>query len=147
MIKNQNQTLVDQAITEGGGGAAPVGGGDFNLNEISVHSPSNDGVLFLDHPSVFVQLDIYEDLFSNVLKGTFSFLDTQGWAEMIPLIGDETIIISFATPGGEGSNFKRNQKNQILKLQVKKQYVKDLKYMIVWKWECKNVQKFINYFL
>ena len=101
---HKTRTVVDSELIEGGGtGQPPVGGGDFNLREISVRSPSYDGVLYLDHPSVFVQLDIYEDLFSNVIKGTFSFLDTQGWAELIPLIGDETIVISFSTPGGEGT--------------------------------------------
>jgi len=38
-----------------------------------------------------------------VLKGTFTFLDTQGWAEMTPLIGDETLVISYSTPGGAGT--------------------------------------------
>ena len=52
---------------------------------------------------MFVQLDIYEDLFSNVLKGEYTFKDTQGWAELIPLIGDETLVVSYATPGAGGT--------------------------------------------
>ena len=83
--------------------ASPVMKGDFRLKELSIHSPSNDQAQLLDTPSVFVELNIYEDLFSNVLKGTYTFLDTQGYAETIPIIGDETLIISYLTPGGEGT--------------------------------------------
>ena len=87
-------TKTDQAILEGGLGA-PIVSGDFRLYEVSIHSPSNPGPpLELEHDSVFQELNIFEDLFSNVLKGTFTFLDTQGWAEMIPLIGDETLVVS-----------------------------------------------------
>ena len=78
--------------------------GDFRLLELSIETPSNLGPpLKLDHESVFQELNVYEDLFSNVLKGTFTFLDEQGWAEMIPLIGDETLVVSYWTPGGGGT--------------------------------------------
>jgi len=96
-------TKTDKAIFEGGLGA-PIVHGDFTLYEVSIHSPSNPGnPLELNHESVFVELDIFEDLFSNVLKGTFTFMDTQGWAEQIPLIGDETLVVSYSTPGGGGT--------------------------------------------
>ena len=80
---------------------APLMGGDFRLNSLSIISPSTNNLLHLDHPSVFQELNIYEDLFSNVIRGTFTFIDTQGWAELLPLIGDETLIISFGTPGSK----------------------------------------------
>jgi len=83
--------------------SSPVTGGDFRLKELSIHSPSNDFAQSLDSPSSFVELNIFEDLFSNVLKGTFTFLDTQGLAERIPIVGDETLILSWLTPGGEGT--------------------------------------------
>ena len=82
---------------------SPVTGGDFRLKELSIHSPSNDFAQSLDTPSAFLELNIFEDLFSNVLKGTFTFLDTQGLAERIPIVGDETLILSWLTPGGEGT--------------------------------------------
>ena len=96
-------TEVDKGIL-GGGMYAPIVHGDFRLYEVSIESPSNPGnSLHLNHESVFQELNIFEDLFSNVLKGTFTFLDTQGWAEMIPLIGDETLVVSYSTPGGGGT--------------------------------------------
>ena len=88
-------TEVDKGILDGGMHARIVHG-DFRLYEVSIESPSTPGTsLQLNHESVFVELNIFEDLFSNVLKGTFTFLDTQGWAEMIPLIGDETLVVSY----------------------------------------------------
>ena len=97
------ETKTDKVILEGGLGA-PIVHGDFILYEVSIHSPSNPGLpLHLNHESVFVELNIFEDLFSNVLKGTFTFVDTQGWAEQIPLIGDETLVVSYSTPGGGGT--------------------------------------------
>ena len=96
-------TQTDKAILEGGL-SAPLVSGDFRLLEVSIHSPSNLGnPLELNHDTIFVELNIFEDLFSNVLKGTFTFLDTQGWAEIIPLIGDETLVISYSSPGGGGT--------------------------------------------
>ena len=96
-------TKTDQAILESQMGS-PIVSGDFRLYEVSIHSPSNPGLpLHLNHESIFQELNIFEDLFSNVLKGTFTFMDTQGWAEQVPLIGDETLVISYSTPGGGGT--------------------------------------------
>jgi hypothetical protein len=83
---------------------SPRESGDFYLLECSVHSPSGGAIpVQLNVPGVLIELNVYEDLFSNVLRGQLSFMDTQGIAEAIPLIGDETLILSFLTPGGEGT--------------------------------------------
>ena len=106
-------TKTDQAIIKGGI-SKPLVYGDFTLYEISITSPSRLGEpLHLNHESMFIELDIYEDLFSNVLKGEFTFKDTQGWAETIPLIGDETLVVSYSTPGGEGTQV--NSQSQDIK--------------------------------
>ena len=106
-------TKTDQAIIKGGI-SKPLVYGDFTLYEISITSPSRLGEpLHLNHESMFIELDIYEDLFSNVLKGAFTFKDTQGWAETIPLIGDETLVVSYSTPGGEGTQV--NSQSQDIK--------------------------------
>jgi hypothetical protein len=97
------QTQVDNAITSPSYNS-PREEGDFLLLECSIHSPSGGAIpVQLNVPGRLVDLNIYEDLFSNVLKGTLTMLDTQGLAETIPLIGDETLILSFLTPGGEGT--------------------------------------------
>ena len=91
-------TLLDKKIKDVDN-TSPMGGGSFILRELSIMSPSSPSVVHLNSPGVFDELNIYEDLFSNVLRGTFTFVDNQGIAETIPIIGDETLILSFSTPG------------------------------------------------
>ena len=68
--------------------AAPNFDGDFRLLELSLHSPNNVDVVQLNSSSVFQQMEIFEDLFSNVLRGTLTILDSQGLAELFPFIGE-----------------------------------------------------------
>jgi hypothetical protein len=87
----------------------PQESGDFEILECNITSPSGEGTAVnLNVGGRFVEMNIYEDLFSNVLKGTLTMLDTQGLAETIPLIGDETLTISFSTPGGGGTLISKN---------------------------------------
>ncbi|MDP7366473.1 MAG: hypothetical protein QGH83_04345 [Candidatus Pacebacteria bacterium] len=97
-----NQTIIDSKITTPDS-LSPTFDGDFRLLELSLHSPNNVDVVQLNSSSVFVQMEIFEDLFSNVLRGTLTILDSQGLAELIPFIGDETLIMTFFTPGGQGT--------------------------------------------
>jgi len=105
-------TKIDQNILNPAGQPEynlPSEEGDFEILECSIHSPSGGPTsINLNVAGRFVEMNIYEDLFSNVLKGTLTMLDTQGLAETIPLIGDETLIISFSTPGGQGTQIDKN---------------------------------------
>jgi hypothetical protein len=91
---------------------SPSSEGEFYLLECSIHSPSGTSPVELNVPGRLSNLNVYEDLFSNVLKGTLSFVDTQGLAETIPLVGDETLILSFLTPGGEGTQITTETSNR-----------------------------------
>lgn len=92
--------------------AAPNFDGDFRLLELSLHSPNNREVVQLNSSSVFQQMEIFEDLFSNVLRGTLTIIDSQGLAELFPFIGEETLIMTFYTPGGEGTSIQDNRSSQ-----------------------------------
>ena len=83
--------------------SSPLMGGDFRLQELAIRSKGNPTLIQLNAAGVFESLDIFEDLFSNVLRGTLTFIDSEGLAEKIPIIGDEDLIISFGTPGSEGT--------------------------------------------
>ena len=101
-------TKVDKVVTTPSY-ESPREEGDFHLLECSIHSPSGGAnAVQLNTAGRLVELNIYEDLFSNVLKGTLTMLDTQGLAETIPLIGDETLIVTFLTPGGSGTQITAN---------------------------------------
>ena len=82
---------------------SPLEAGEFNLSQLSLHSPSNPNAVLLDSPTSFIELNIFEDLFSNVLKGTYVFVDTQGLVETLPIIGDATLVLAYSTPRGEGT--------------------------------------------
>ena len=86
--------------------------GDYRLFELSLHSPNNKAVVQLNSSSVFQQMEIFEDLFSNVLRGTLTILDSQGLAELFPFIGEETLIMTFFTPGGEDTALQENRTSQ-----------------------------------
>ncbi len=111
MAEQGSKTGIDAAVSSGKGYQSPKQAGDFNLLEVAILSPSNPTVkVELNSGNMFVQLELFEDLFSNVLKGTYVFQDTQGYPELIPIIGDETLILTFSTPGGEGSSKKISTK-------------------------------------
>ena len=40
---------------------SPLEAGEFNLRELSLHSPSNPNPILLDSPTSFVELCIFED--------------------------------------------------------------------------------------
>ena len=61
-------TQVDKVITTPSYDS-PQREGDFNLLECSIHSPSGGAIpVQLNTAGRLVDLNIYEDLFSNVLK-------------------------------------------------------------------------------
>ena len=48
---------------------------------------------------LFVELSLFEDLYSGVLRGTLDLRDSNGWMERMPIIGEETLVITAKTPG------------------------------------------------
>lgn len=48
---------------------------------------------------LFVELNLFEDLYSGVLRGTLDLRDSNGWMERMPIIGEETLAINAMTPG------------------------------------------------
>ena len=99
----ENETSIDKKA-KSVDNTSPMGGGSFILYQCQIVTPANaNNPIDFNSVNVFQELNIYEDLFSNVLRGTFRFSDNQGIAEKIPIIGDETLILSFATPGGLGT--------------------------------------------
>ncbi len=116
-------TKVETNIHERRQGS-PLEAGEFNLRQLSIHSPSNPNPVLLDSPTSFIELCLYEDIFSNVLKGTFVFIDTQGLVETLPIIGDETIVITFSTPSGEETSNNLTDNTRAQAEEAKKQRFK-----------------------
>ena len=111
MAEQGSKTGVDAAVSSDKGYQSPRQAGDFKILEVAIMSPSNPTVkVEINSGNMFVQLELFEDLFSNVIKGTYIFQDTRGYPELIPIIGDEVLILTFMTPGGEGSTKKVSAK-------------------------------------
>ena len=117
-------TKVETNIHKGQGSSTKLEVGEFNLRQLSIHSPSNPNPVLLDSPTSFMELCLYEDLFSNVLKGTFVFIDTQGLVETLPIIGDETIVMTFSTPSGEETSNNLTDNTRAQAEEAKKQRFK-----------------------
>ncbi len=121
----ETKTVTDKKLEKLDYSSAKMGG-DFRLKEVSIHSRSNPNVVHLNSAGVFNSLDIFEDLFSNVLKGTLSFIDNQGLAETIPLIGDEDLVISFGTPGSEGTGTDFQEKRELTSEDKSEEVIKQI---------------------
>ena len=63
--------------------------GEFELNKVDIKSSSGnsiDGITPLE-------INIYESIFNNSLTGNISIADTNNLIELLPLIGDEELIL------------------------------------------------------
>jgi hypothetical protein len=108
---------------------------DFDLLTLTV--VSNRGGDPVSLISQFVELDIYENIFDNKLFGEVVIADSLNYSGTIPLVGNETIQVSYRTRGTtdivtltgkvfavRGLGRSTNEKGQVYKLQ----FVSDIQY-------------------
>jgi hypothetical protein len=69
---------------------------DVSVEKVTLTSEQGGSV---DLRDLVVQIDLYEDLASPVLKGQIKVVDAIGFRTHLPLSGTETVEISFRTPG------------------------------------------------
>lgn len=72
-----------------------VNPGDVILEKVEIESIT--GELF-DISEMFVEINIYEDLFNNGLSGNVVVADSRNMFNMLPIIGQEVFRIKFKTP-------------------------------------------------
>ena len=53
---------------------------------------------FVDIRHMMVEFTIFHDIFANGLECEIVFIDSNGLIEMLPIVGDETVVITFKTP-------------------------------------------------
>lgn len=75
---------------------APIAAGDVFFDELFITTLSG---LEIDLKNFVIQLQLYEDLFSNVLKGTIIINDALNLLSKAPLVGGEYLSVQFRTPG------------------------------------------------
>ena len=69
--------------------------GDVMLDKIEIESIT--GELF-DISGIMIELNIYEDIFSNGITGDVAVIDAVNLFNVVPIIGQEVIRIKFKTP-------------------------------------------------
>jgi hypothetical protein len=77
---------------------APLKAGDIQIDEIVIIDRSGSE---LNVQAMLIELNIFEDIFSNCLYGNIVLSDGQGLIEKLPIIGDEYLRIKCGTPGFE----------------------------------------------
>jgi len=75
-----------------------AGENDYTLKEIIIKSPSG-GDVDVSGEGVLISCSIYEDLFSNTMSASLSFMDTNNIVKHLPIIGqNEKLTITFKLP-------------------------------------------------
>ena len=74
--------------------------GEFELNPIEIIASSGQSI---DNITP-LEINIFESIFSNALTGNISIADTNNLIELMPLIGQEQLILKMTTPSLEGEN-------------------------------------------
>lgn len=69
--------------------------GDVSIENLVIISASN---IILDVRDYLVELNIYEDIFSNCLYGTLQMSDSRNLLKELPIIGNETLVVKVRTP-------------------------------------------------
>ena len=87
--------------TQQGNHEAPIKAGDIKIEEIILID--RNGVE-LNVQAMLIELNIFEDIFSNCIYGNVVLSDGQGLIEKLPIIGDEYLRIRCGTPGFDESD-------------------------------------------
>ena len=89
------QKLIQSAVT-----AKSVGPGSYEMLRCDLVCPREGGTTAIfPLAAMFVELSIFEDLYSNVLRGSITLRDSGGNLESLPIIGEETLMINARTTG------------------------------------------------
>ena len=69
--------------------------GDVKIEQLKLISSNNT---IYDLSDFLIELNLYEDIFSNYLTGTIVISDSRNLFDMVPIIGEEYLVLKFVTP-------------------------------------------------
>jgi len=78
--------------------------GSVNIQEIKLISSNN---VEIDLNEFLVEANLYEDLFSSHLYGDMMLSDSRNLIDVLPIIGEEYLNLTFFTPGFENLKIKK----------------------------------------
>jgi hypothetical protein len=73
--------------------------GDVRINSVVLKTEAQE----LDITNYVLEVNVYEDIFSNVLTGTIAVRDTINLIDLLPIVGNELVSIDINTPAAEVS--------------------------------------------
>lgn len=79
--------------------------GEIALKSVTLYDGQRNRKYNLD--SIFLELDLYEDLYSPCLTGTITIVESLNLISGIPILGEELLEIEFCTPTLDASPFKK----------------------------------------
>ena len=93
--EEDRKTSFDHAT----GGRFP---GDFEVQSIFLTSPSfKDPEKIVDLSSAWTEINLFEDIYSPAVSGDVTLVQSGGFVEGIPIIGEETLEIHMSVAGAE----------------------------------------------
>ena len=79
--------------------------GEYHLHEAEIIPPSGDSIQVTN---TAIEFSIYEDIFVSGLYGDITIVDTDSLTEIVPIIGQEQLVLHITTPGLEDSPIRHN---------------------------------------
>ena len=70
--------------------------GEVSIEDLSLIAPTGISVSLLDY---FIELNIYENIFGNVMTGEIILSDSANLIKHFPIVGEEYLIVKLRTPG------------------------------------------------
>ena len=103
---------AEQRATQSIISAKSVGAASYEMLQCDLFCPREDGVVRFPLANMFIELSIFEDLYSNVLRGSITLRDAGGNLESLPIIGEETLMIHARTTGADSLQPSSSGKSQ-----------------------------------
>ena len=69
--------------------------GEVKIEQLKLISSTN---VIYDLTEFLIELNLYEDIFSNYLTGSIVISDSRNLFDMVPIIGEEYLVLKFVTP-------------------------------------------------
>jgi hypothetical protein len=80
--------------------------GDYKLHDVKIGSARGE---IYDVFNFVIDINIYEDIYSPTMSGNLTLNDAQDLINLLPMIGEEKLLITFQTAGTseEEGNFEQ----------------------------------------
>lgn len=75
--------------------------GEFIVDVCELHTVSG---AIIDMTEQFSTISVFEDIFSNFITGSISFVDTNNLLTNLPIIGQEKLLLKLTTPNGDDAS-------------------------------------------